>query len=99
WLSAQTMIGRANFVTALVNGKLSHQATPMDALGLAKKHDRGDTLEGVVSFYADLLLGGIPSPRWHDRLHSALGSKPALNAETARRVVILILSSPEAQLS
>lgn len=99
WLSAQTMIGRANFATALVNGKLSHQATPMDALGLAKKHDRGDTLEGVVSFYADLLLGGPPSSRWLERLQSALGTNPALSPDLARRIVILILSSPEAQLS
>src|SRR5262249_34157949 len=38
WLSAQTMIGRANFATALVAGKLSHTAAPLDALGLARKH-------------------------------------------------------------
>ena len=99
WLSAQTMIGRANFAAALVNGKLSHEASPMDALGLAKKHGRGDALDGVVSFYSDLLLGGVPSEKWRERVMSALGAKALLNAESARRVVILVLSSPEAQLA
>src|SRR5205085_875665 len=61
WLSPQTMIGRANFAAALVAGRLSHRGTPLDALGLAQKHGRGDGLEAVLTFYADLLLGGVPS--------------------------------------
>jgi uncharacterized protein (DUF1800 family) len=97
WLSAQTMIGRGNFAAALVGGKLSHEAAPLDALGLAKKHGRGDTLDAVAAYYADLLLGGVPSPRWRERLLAAIGDK--LSPDTARRVVILTLSSPEAQLA
>jgi len=97
WLSAQTMIGRANFAAALVGGKLSHEATPLDAPGLAKKHGQGDTLDAVVCFYAELLLGRVPSPRWRERLLAAAGGK--LSADAARRVVILTLSSPEAQLA
>jgi hypothetical protein len=93
------MIGRANFAAALVNGKLSHEPAPLDAVGLAKKHGRGESVEAVVTFYADLLLGGVPSPRWRERLLAALGSKPELSADVARRVVILALSSPEAQLA
>ncbi len=99
WLSTQAMIGRANFAAALVNGKLSHEPAPLDAVGLAKKHGRGESLEAVVTFYADLLLGGVPSPRWRERLLTALGDKPELSAEVGRRVVILALSSPEAQLA
>jgi uncharacterized protein (DUF1800 family) len=98
WLSAQTMIGRANYVTALVNGKASLHGTPLDAWALAKKHERGETLEDVITFYAELLLGGVPSVRWRERVYASLGTK-ALSADTARRVVVLVLSSPEAQLA
>jgi uncharacterized protein (DUF1800 family) len=99
WLTTQALIGRANFAVALVEGRLSARAIPLDALGLARRHGRSGSLDAVVSFFADLLLGGLPSLRWRGRLLAALGDTPALSAETARRVVVLTLSSPEAQLS
>jgi uncharacterized protein (DUF1800 family) len=99
WLAPQTMIGRANFASALVGGKLLHEPQPFDALGLARRHGRADRLESVLTFYAELLLGGVPSAGWGRRVLESLGGRPALNADTARRVVILVLSSPEAQLA
>jgi uncharacterized protein (DUF1800 family) len=99
WLSPQAMIGRANFAAALVGGKLFQSPTPFDALALAKKHGRAGKLDTVLSFYADLLLGGVPSRGYRARLLSSLGDRAALNADTARRIVILVLASPEAQLA
>ncbi len=99
WLSPGTMIGRSNFAAALVGGKLFQSPQPFDALALAKKHDRAGKLEAVLTFYADLLLGGVPSPRWRERMLATLGAGASLDADTARRVVTLVLASPEAQLA
>jgi uncharacterized protein (DUF1800 family) len=99
WLSPGSMISRANFAASLVGGKLFQNPQPFDALALAKKHGRDGSPQAVLNFYADLLLGGAPSPRWRDRLLANLGGRAALDADTARRAVILVLASPEAQLA
>jgi uncharacterized protein (DUF1800 family) len=96
WISAQSMIGRANFAAALVGGTLARDRRPADALGLARRHGRGTDLRDLIAFYCDLLLTGA-SPG--DRIAAALGANTALTAETARRAVVLILASPEAQLA
>jgi uncharacterized protein (DUF1800 family) len=96
WISAQSMIGRANFAAALVGGTLARDRRPADTLGLAQRHGRGTDLRDLIAFYCDLLLTGA-SPR--NRFAAALGPGAALTAETARRAVVLILASPEAQLA
>jgi uncharacterized protein (DUF1800 family) len=99
WLSAGTLIGRANFAAALVGGELLQHPEPFDAVGLASKHGKAGSLDALVTFYAELLLGGVPSAAWRERLLAGLGKRPALKPDTARRVVILVLASPEAQLA
>jgi uncharacterized protein (DUF1800 family) len=98
WLSPQTMISRANFAAALVGGKLHHHPAPFDALGLARKHGRAGNLDTVLNFYAELLLGGVPSARWRERLLAGVGDSLPL-ADAARRAVVHVLASPEAQLA
>jgi hypothetical protein len=96
WVSAQSMIGRANFAAALVGGTLARDRRPFDALGLARRHGRGGDLRDLIAFYGDLLLTGA---RPGERIGAALGAGARLSAETGRRVVILTLASPEAQLA
>jgi uncharacterized protein (DUF1800 family) len=96
WISAQSMIARANYAAALVTGTLWGAPQPLDALALAKRHGRGGHLRELIAFYGDLLLPGI---RPDDRVEAAVGAKAALTAENARRAVILLLASPEAQLA
>ena len=83
------------------NPRIKHKkltrAQKLRAYRLARKHGRGETPDDVVTFYAELLLGGVPSPRWRERISMALEKK--LTPESGRRVVILALSSPEAQLA
>jgi Protein of unknown function (DUF1800) len=96
WLSAQAMIGRANFAAALVGGALMRDRQPLDALGLAGRHGRGGELRKLIAFYCDLLqTGAAPT----ERIAAALGAAAKLSPDTARRAVILILASPEAQLA
>jgi uncharacterized protein (DUF1800 family) len=96
WVSPQSMIGRANFAAALVNGTLARPIQPFDALALARHHGRGGSLRELIAFYGDLLLTGA---RPDERIANALGARTALTPESARRAVILILASPEAQLA
>jgi uncharacterized protein (DUF1800 family) len=99
WLSTRAVIGRCNYAAALAEGPDVGRDRPLDALGLARRHGRGKTLEDAVGFFGELLLGYSPGPAWSRQLLRALGPKPALTAETVRRAVVLILASPEAQLA
>jgi uncharacterized protein (DUF1800 family) len=96
WISPQSMIARANFAAALVGGALTRPPQPFDALALAKRHGRAGSLRELIGFYGDLLLTGA---RPDERIANALGARTALTPEIARRAVILILASPEAQLA
>jgi hypothetical protein len=98
WLSTRAVIGRANYVAALLGGEDVGLPRPVDALGLARRHGRADSAAALVTFYAELLLGGVPGPAWRGRILSALGANPAADAGTARRVAALVLTTPEAQL-
>ena len=93
WLTTRSVIGRANYAAALVDGVRVGRPGPMDALALAGRHGEKDG----IAFYTRLLLGTQSAPAWRARL--AAGVDSSEEAETARRTVALILAMPEAQLS
>jgi len=99
WINTRSVVGRANFAAALGGGSSAGRPEPLDALGMARRHQRAGDLEEVIGFYGELLLGMSPGAAFRTRLYKALGAKTALEPETARRVVVLILASPEGQLS
>jgi uncharacterized protein (DUF1800 family) len=94
WISTQTMIGRANFAVALVEGTLSRRGEPFDPLALTKQHGQGDGLEDVLVFYGQLLEGAAPAEARRKRLLAALGAR-----FDPRRAVALMLAAPEYQLA
>ena len=96
WVSAQSMVGRANFAADLVRGTLACDRQAFDAAGWARRHGRGADLADLIAFCGDVLL---PGARPDDRIVAALGAKTKLTPETARRAVVLVLASPEAQLA
>jgi uncharacterized protein (DUF1800 family) len=98
WINTRSVVGRANCVAALVGGSSAGRPEPLDALSIARRYQRGGDLEDIIRFYSELLVGTAPSTALRERLQKALGAKPGLDSETARRVVVLILASPEAQL-
>jgi len=93
WLTTRSLIGRANYAAALVDGKRVGRPGPMDALALARRHGEKDG----IAFYTRLLLGTEPAPAWRARLTAGIGLKP--RDEAARRAVTLILAMPEAQMA
>jgi uncharacterized protein (DUF1800 family) len=97
WLTTRAVIGRANYAAALVEGSHVGRPVPIDALALARRHGHGDSLDTILAFYSKLLLGVEPTDAWRARLMQALGPRVE-DGEAARRLVALVLTSPEAQL-
>jgi uncharacterized protein (DUF1800 family) len=95
WLTTRSLIGRANYAAALVDGRRVGRPGPMDALALARRHGEKD----VVAFTTRLLLGTEPTPAWRARLSAGVDAKGTDEAEAARRTVALILAMPEAQIA
>ncbi len=107
WLTTRSVIGRANYAAALVEGNLVGRPGPMDAVALAERHGHGKDRETMIAFYTKLLLGVEPRAAWNERLTTALasadrraGSVSDRSGEgaTIRKAVALILAMPEAQL-
>ena len=98
WLTTRSLIGRANYAAALVEGRLVGRPGPMDAVRLAKRHGYGQDVDAMIGFFTKLLLGIEPSAAWRDRLVAALGPAEDAKPETIRKAVALILAMPEAQL-
>jgi uncharacterized protein (DUF1800 family) len=98
WLSARALVGRTNYATAVVQGQGIGRSTPTDFLGLAERHGRAGTRDDSVTFFAELLAGGDPAAGWTERIEAASGSPTSWGLDAARRVVALMLASPEMQL-
>jgi len=84
WMSAQTIVGRANYVAGLLDGTNVGRISPFDAVALAR-HYRFNSL---ATFYSSLLFGTDPPASVRDHLAKAKGPK----------MVALLLALPEAQL-
>ncbi|MFI5456241.1 MAG: DUF1800 family protein [Isosphaerales bacterium] len=98
WLSARSLIGRANFATALVDGRGVGREVPLDPIALAGRYGRGGSRVDTITFCAELLLGFAPDGRWMDGLEAFRGANAAWNQDSARRAVAHLLATPEAQL-
>ena len=88
WLTPRSLIGRANFAAALVEGRAVGLPGPLDAASIAVEQG----LEARSGNAASALLLGIASP---DRPEEPPGTK---TPEAARRALATVLASPEAQL-
>ena len=86
WLNARSLVARANFAAALVEGRPVGLPGPLDARVIAA--DQG--LEDIRDAASALLLGITPP----DRSRSQRDDTP----EAARRALAGVLASPEAQL-
>ena len=98
WLTTRSVIGRANYAAALVEGVHVGRPGPMDVVALAQRHGQAKDRDTIIGFYAKLLLGVEPTAAWTDRLTAALGSGHEAEPEKIRKAVALILALPEAQL-
>jgi uncharacterized protein (DUF1800 family) len=98
WLTTQAIIGRANYAAALVEGQLSSRCVPLDGLALAQRYERGRDLDDVLTFCVELLTGAPLAAAGRQRLLAALGPKAAMDPDTVRASIALVLASPEVQM-
>jgi uncharacterized protein (DUF1800 family) len=99
WLTTRSVLGRANYVAALVDGKPIGRPRSLGALALAVRHGHGKNRDALIAFYTKLFFGTETSATWRDRLTAALDPNVADDAKAARRLVALILAMPETQLA
>jgi uncharacterized protein (DUF1800 family) len=98
WLSTRSLIVRANYAAAFVDGRGVGRAGPLDVLGLVGQHGGGDDRDAAITALAERLFGAEPGANWHGRIATALG-RAAWGPASARRLAALILACPEAQLA
>jgi uncharacterized protein (DUF1800 family) len=88
WISTRSMIGRANFAAALLNGPNVGRAAAYDPAALPGRHGFGSDAAGVLTFHHRLLFGTDPPDDVKRRAAGLDGS----------RLVTMLLGSPEGQL-
>jgi len=94
WLSARSLIGRANFAAALVEGRGVGRDAVFEPISLADRFRKGRNRSETISFFVELLLGREPDAHWVDQVIA----KTDWKEDAARRAVAQLLSTPEAQL-
>ncbi len=99
WITTRSVIGRANYAAALVDGSLTGNRQPLDVAALVERHGRGRDLDDAIELVAELALGYVPTGKFHDRLRAALGGQAGTDAGTLRRAAAWIIASPEGQLA
>jgi uncharacterized protein (DUF1800 family) len=98
WLSTRAVIARASYGIALLGRELFPNGKPLDLPALARRHRQAGSLDEILTFYSELLLGSCPDAIWRERLIQSLSPGTIPDAQAVRRAVALILASPEAQL-
>jgi uncharacterized protein (DUF1800 family) len=97
WLSGRGIVARANFASALAQGRLNSDATPPDLRMLAADRARARDPVEAIRFFGELLNGrradlAVAESLWQTA--AANGPEP----ERLNRAVALLLARPEAQL-
>ena len=98
WLTTRSLIVRANYAAAVVDGRGIGRAAHLDVLGLVGRHGGADDRDSAIAFLAELMFGAEPGADWHGRIATALGGA-AWGPAAARRLAALVLACPEAQLA
>src|SRR5262249_53272147 len=99
WLSARSLIGRANFATALVEGRGVGRDATLDPMALASRYGRGRDGADAVRFCAEGLTGEAPDDRRLGPLGaSAVDDPKAWDARAARDATARLIAAPESQI-
>jgi uncharacterized protein (DUF1800 family) len=99
WLSARSLIGRANFAAALVEGRGIGREAPLDPIALARRYGRGHDAQDAVRFCAEVLTGSAPDDRQLERLRPSPDSKSTTwDAEAVRGAAARLIAAPDSQV-
>jgi uncharacterized protein (DUF1800 family) len=95
WLSSQSVVARANFAAALLDGHLWHPAKPPDMPKLVHRHRPTAEFAEAVAWIMELLWG-VANERAVSEIVAARSQNKADELSTA---IALLLARPESQLS
>ncbi len=96
WLASRTIVARANFASALVEGKLWHPPHVPDVAELLSRHDQPTEFDSATDWLTRLLWGIELPPG----VRQAIRSDELLNNdEPLSTALALLLARPEQQLA
>jgi uncharacterized protein (DUF1800 family) len=95
WLSSRTIVARANFAAALVEGQLWTPTRAPAIAALCERHGVSTEPEAAVLWFAELLWGKASTLAIEEVVRSA---EAAPAEERLGRAVALLLARPESQL-
>jgi uncharacterized protein (DUF1800 family) len=98
WLTSRGLIARANFATALCEGKPLGLRDALDVVALTDRAQQGGNLDRTIAVLGERLLGIAPGRAWRDQCTEAVSAEGVSLAEAARRAAALVMSSPEFQV-
>jgi len=96
WLGSQSIVARANFAAALVEGRLWHPARGPDMDNLVQRHRPVDDLAEAVAWLMELLWGEREDAAVSEIVAAAGSEKKDRRLSTA---IALLLARPESQLN
>jgi uncharacterized protein (DUF1800 family) len=96
WLSSQTIVARANFAAALLQGRMWHPTQAPDVEALLQRHRKTDDLSASIHWFMDLLWGRTEETAVAEITTAVHSISNEAQLPTA---VALILARPESQLS
>ncbi len=96
WLSSQSVVARANFAAALLEGHMWYPTAAPNMQKLVNHHRRTDDLTAAVAWSMDLLWGAVHETDVAEIVAAARSRKEDENLSTA---IALLLARPESQLS
>jgi len=99
WLTSRSVVARANFAAALVEGDGVGRSDAFDASALTERYSRGGDRDDLTAFFCELLLGDGQTPAWRRHLADGPALKGFPGSEAGRRIVSLILTSTRGQLA
>ncbi|MEM9368122.1 MAG: DUF1800 domain-containing protein [Planctomycetota bacterium] len=97
WLSSRHVVGRANFVAALINGELSRSRAAPDLAGMVRRNCGDTALGASIAHLNELLLGGRLTEASCSRVALALQGHHDEPEDQIRLALALNLALPEAQ--
>lgn len=97
WLVSQGIVGRANFATALVNGKLGTTHLPLEIEPWIRDHSEVDSVDEAIQFLGRVLFG--VELESDERLELSANLGESLGPDVARRLAERTLSHPIALLT
>jgi uncharacterized protein (DUF1800 family) len=96
WLGSQSIVARANFAAALVEGQLWYPRRETDLWRLVKQHGKTNQLDAAVTWFAELIWGEVK----HDSIAEIVAAAgPAKIEARLPTAIALLLARPESQLS